>query len=62
MNEKSKAFLYKYLNNFAPTGFESSGQKIWLEYLKPYIDDRIIDTYGSVAAIINPNKKYKVVI
>lgn len=62
MDKKSKKFLYDYLNNTSPTGFESSGQKIWLEYLKPYIDDYISDAYGSVAAIINPGKKYKVVL
>lgn len=62
MDKKSKLFLYHYLNNTSPTGFETSGQKIWLDYLKPYIDDYISDAYGSVAAIINPGKKYKVVI
>lgn len=62
MDKKSKKFLYEYLNNTSPTGFESSGQKIWLDYLKPYIDDYISDAYGSVAGIINPGKKYKVVI
>ncbi len=31
--------MERYLNNAAPTGFESSGQKIWLDYIKPYIDD-----------------------
>lgn len=62
MDKKSKKFLYEYLNNTSPTGFESSGQKIWLEYLKPYINEYISDAYGSVAGIINPGKKYKVVI
>ena len=40
MNESSKQFLYKYLNNASPTGFEASGQQIWLDYIKPYIDER----------------------
>lgn len=62
MDKKSKKFLYDYLNNTSPTGFETSGQKIWLDYLKPYIDEYISDAYGSVAGIINPGKKYKVVI
>ncbi len=62
MNKKSEKFLYEYLDNFSPTGFEKSGQKIWLDYLKSYSDDYISDAYGSVAAIINPGKNYKVVI
>lgn len=62
MNEQSRDFLYRYLNNYSPTGFEAEGQKLWMDYLKPYVDDFIIDTYGSVAAVINPGQDYKVVI
>ena len=62
INSKSEKFLTKYLNNPSPTGFESEGQKLWLEYIKPYVDDYITDNYGSVAGIINPGKDYKVVI
>ncbi|MFK7757308.1 MAG: M42 family metallopeptidase [Flavobacteriales bacterium] len=62
LNKKAKDFMYEYLNNASPTGFESPGQQIWLDYMKPYSDEYIVDTYGSVAAIINPGKKYKVVI
>lgn len=62
MRKASKDFLFRYLNTASPTGFETPGQKVWLEYLKPYIDDYIVDNYGSVAGIINPGKDYKVVI
>lgn len=59
---KSEKFLEKYLNNPSPTGFESEGQKLWLEYLKPYIDEYFTDNYGSVVGVINPKADYKVVI
>ena len=62
MDKKSKAFLFDYLNNASPTGFESSGQQIWLDYLKPSIDDYMIDVYGTAVGIVNPKAKYKVVI
>ena len=62
ITKKSENFLEKYLNNPSPTGFESEGQKLWLDYMKPYVDEYITDNYGSVAGIINPGKKYKVVI
>lgn len=62
MREESLQFLTKYLNNPSPTGFESEGQKLWLEYLKPYIDEWECDVYGSVIGIINPQAEYKVVI
>ncbi|WP_258103819.1 M42 family metallopeptidase [Marinoscillum sp. MHG1-6] len=62
MNKDSKEFLFKYLNNASPTGFEAEGQKLWLDYIRPYIDDYISDTYGSLVGVINPEAKYKVVI
>lgn len=62
MDKKSTAFLYTYLNNASPTGFESSGQQIWLDYLKPYIDDQFTDVYGTAVGVINPDHEYKVVI
>lgn len=62
MDKKSKKFLEEYLNNSSPTGFESPGQKIWLDYIRPYIDSYFTDTYGSVVGVINPEAQYKVVI
>lgn len=62
MDKKSKKFLFDYLNNASPTGFESSGQQIWLDYIRPYIDQHIVDVYGTVVGVINPKAKYKVVI
>ncbi|MEP0262412.1 M42 family metallopeptidase [Dokdonia sp.] len=62
LNKKSLNFLEKYLNNAAPTGYEWDGQKIWMDYLKPYVDEFITDTYGTAVAVINPKAKYKVVI
>lgn len=62
LTKKSSIFLNDYLNNASPTGFEQEGQKLWLNYIKPYIDEYWVDTYGSVVGIINPTAKYKVVI
>ncbi len=62
LNEKSLEFLELYLNNASPTGYESSGQKLWMDYLKPYVDTFITDTYGNAVGVINPEASYKVVI
>jgi len=62
LNKKSLKFLENYLNNPSPTGYEWEGQKIWMDYLKPYVDEFITDTYGTAVAVINPDAKYKVVI
>ncbi len=59
---QSEAFLRKYLNNASPTGFEAKGQKLWLEYIKPYIHEWQLDNYGTAFGIINPGTDYKVVI
>ena len=62
INKKSTDFLEKYLNNAAPTGFETSGQQLWLSYIKPYINEYFTDNYGTVVGVINPEAEYKVVI
>jgi putative aminopeptidase FrvX len=58
----SNTFLYKYLNNASPTGFEAPGQQIWLDYLKPFVDTYFTDNYGSAVGVINPEAPYKFVI
>ena len=60
--QKPKDFLYNYLNAHSPTGNEAGGQKVWLDYLKPYIDTHFVDSYGTAVGVINPEAEYKVVI
>lgn len=60
--QNSLTFLKDYLNNPSPTGFESAGQKMWLNYIKPYIDEYYVDNYGTVVGIVNPDAPYKVII
>ena len=62
LNKKSLSFLEKYLNNASPTGYESTGQKVWMDYLKPYVDNFITDIYGTAVGVINSDSEYKVVI
>ena len=62
VNEQSLTFFEKYINNPSPTGFEWQGQQMWLDYLKPYIDEYYVDNYGTAVGIINKAAAYKVVI
>ncbi len=62
LKKTSLTFLENYLNNASPTGYESSGQKLWMNYVKPYVDTFITDTYGTAVGIINPDASFKVVI
>ena len=62
LDKKAITFLENYLNNASPTGYESEGQKIWMNYLKHYVHEFITDTYGTAVGVINPDSKFKVVI
>ena len=62
LTDNSLAFLKNYINNPSPVGFESGGQKLWLEYLKPYVDTHFSDPYGTAVGVINPTETFKVVI
>ena len=58
----SYQFLTNYINNPSPVGFETSGQKIWLNYLTKYVDTTFTDAYGTAVGVINPDASFKVVI
>lgn len=62
LNPAAEEFLRRYIDNASPTGFESTGQRLWLDYLQPYIDEWRVDTYGTAYGIINPGQPYRVVI
>ena len=62
LSEESYIFLRDYINNPSPTGFESSGQKMWLNYIKPFVDTYFTDPYGTAVGVINPDAPFKIVI
>jgi putative aminopeptidase FrvX len=47
MDKKSKKFLKEYLGNASPTGHETKGQELWLDYIMPYVDEWHTDVYGT---------------
>lgn len=61
-NKKSMNFLENYLNTTSPTGYETAGQLVWTDYIKPYVDEIRSDNYGTAYGIINPKAKYKVIL
>jgi len=60
--EKSIKFLKNLNKTPSPVGFESGGQKVWMEYIKPYVDTIFTDPYGTAVGVINPTAAFKVVI
>lgn len=62
MEKKDVKFFEEYINTASPTGYEWTGQKVWLDYIKEYIDEYHVDNYGTVYGVINPEAEFKVVI
>lgn len=62
ITNESYEFLKQYVNNASPTGFETSGQKLWMKFLEPYVDEFFTDPYGTAVGVINPKAPFKVVI
>lgn len=62
LTSESFEFFRDYINNPSPVGFEASGQKMWLEYLRPFVDEEMTDPYGTAVGIVNPGQPFKVVI
>ncbi len=50
LEKKDYDFLERLLITPSPTGFESAGQKIWMQEVSAYSDEVITDSYGSAAA------------
>lgn len=52
-NNKSKEFLFEYLNAFSPVAQETEGQKIWVDYMKGMVDEIHLDAYGTAYGVIS---------
>src|SRR5690242_3499622 len=61
-SDESRSFLKSYMNTASPIGLEYNGQKVWLNYIKKYIDTTFTDPYGTAVGVVNPDKNFKVVI
>lgn len=62
ITKASEKFLFDYHNNHSPTSAEAPGQKMWKEYIDPYIDEWHLDDYGTGYGVINPGQDFKVAI
>lgn len=62
LTKESLDFLRTYINTPSPVGAEHTGQKVWLNYIKKYVDKTFTDPYGTAVGVINPDQPFKVVI
>jgi putative aminopeptidase FrvX len=48
----NKKFLKEYLDAFSPVGKEFGGQKIWVDYVRPFVSEMRVDAYGTAYGLI----------
>jgi putative aminopeptidase FrvX len=53
MNKSSLEFLRTLVNTPSPTGHETRGQRVWLDYAKQFADETFSDAYGNCVAVLN---------
>jgi len=54
LRSEDLSFFEELINTPSPTGFEWTGQQVWIDYITPFVDEVFVDTYGSAVATINP--------
>jgi endoglucanase len=53
MREESLKFLRNLVNTPSPTGHETRGQRVWLDYAGQFADHTFSDAYGNCVAVLN---------
>ncbi|MFB6117884.1 M20/M25/M40 family metallo-hydrolase [Halosegnis sp.] len=51
MEERHRAFLDELLATATPSGFETAGQRVFVDYLEEYADEVRTDAYGNAVAV-----------
>ena len=62
LKDGNKKFLKEYLNAFSPVGKEFEGQKVWVDYVKPFVDEMKVDAYGTAYGLIEGTGDKKVIL
>ena len=52
MDEKRREFLDALLDTASPSGFETAGQRTWVEYVSAFADEVRTDDYGNAVAVV----------
>ena len=53
MNKDSLQFLETLVNTPSPSGHESRGLRVWLDYVDKFADETYSDSYGNCVAVLN---------
>ena len=53
MRAASLGFLRSLVNTPSPSGHEIRGQRVWLDYVRPFAQETFSDAYGNCVAVLN---------
>ena len=53
MRDASLSFLRSLVNTPSPSGHEVRGQRVWLDYVRPFAQETSSDAYGNCVAVLN---------
>jgi endoglucanase len=53
MRDASLHFLRSLVNTPSPSGHEVRGQRVWLDYVRPFAQETFSDAYGNCVAVLN---------
>jgi endoglucanase len=62
MRESSLNFLRTLVNTPSPTGHEVRGQRVWLDYVRPFAEETFSDAYGNCVAVLNKGGSPRVML
>ena len=62
MRESSLNFLRTLVNTPSPTGHEVRGQRVWLDYVRPFAEETYSDAYGNCVAVLNKGGSPRVML
>jgi len=62
MREQSLKFLETLINTPSPSGHEVRGQRVWLDYVRPFADETFSDAYGNCVAVLNKGGSPRVML
>ena len=51
MDEDHRAFLDELLSTASPSGYETPGQRVWVDYVSEFADEVRTDEYGNAVAV-----------
>jgi endoglucanase len=52
MDDTRRAFLDDLLSTATPSGFETAGQRVWVDYVSEFADEVRTDDYGNAVAVV----------